>query len=310
MFDTAFQFVRLLVAAVGLLLGALVSVHPVTAQPEDSTTPLRRLAERALGDPKDLTLAIGGLPDSVQSVVPLPDGARVLGAVRRAWSVPQRPAHLQIYADVDAAPVAVLRFYAERLPDAGWTAPEQAQRSRSGFVPPEARFPNRYCRGDSTMLQIRPSDPDEHSNASDGLTRLDLQYVAFPENVRRSPCIPPAERRRAPRQTDRLIPELVLPDFASEDRRRQRTATREHSHTLVTADTTVHALHDHFASALGVDGWVLIEQGGDGRVRWSDWRIPRDAAPDGRGHLAIQALPPDGTFAAHVFAVPVAASSR
>jgi hypothetical protein len=280
------------------------------AQPTDSTAQLRQLAERVLGHDDEVTFLIGAVPDSVQSVVPLPNAARVLGTVRRSSPVPQRPSQLKIYADVEASPSAVLKFYAERLPEAGWTAPERGRRARSGFVPPEARFPNRYCRGDDTLLLIRPSAPEARADASGGRTHLELRYLGLPKTDRRSPCRRGGERRRPDRGTDRLLPEMALPEFASAARGPRWPDTIERSQVMVVADTSAHALHEAFAAQLRTAGWERANRGGDERVRWSDWRIPQETGTAGRGHLTIEAIPLADGFSATVLARPSPEPSR
>ncbi len=112
----------------------------------DGDAGLRELALRLLrgssGDAlRDLQLLPGALPPTLPFSLPLPPGARVVGALTGRRET-------RVVLDADDAPERVLASYREQLRQAGWTESENPMggRTTGGFLHTVGPTPERHLR--------------------------------------------------------------------------------------------------------------------------------------------------------------------
>ena len=205
--------------------------------------------------PHEVDLFVGTLPDELAGL-PLPEGTRVLGGVSRG-----EPMGTEIVLDVAQSPEAILDFYSARMAALGWVG--------QGAPAPFGAYPH----GGGTLLFCRGS----HGPA------LHVQVVGRPEGPadvrlhlhgrsRQSPC----SNRPSVAVADpwQLVPMLIPPPGARQLGGGGSGGSGEyHSTSTLESDLGVAELLAHYHPQLERAGWEMAEQGAEGLVGWSRWRL-------------------------------------
>jgi hypothetical protein len=231
---------------------------------------LRELAERllmmrglfAVADSPPQLIA-GRLPDGLPLHLPLPAGARVVGAVRRqAPPLPGRAAGgemTEIVLDAPGSADDVLRFYERELPALGWPVREAGEPPRPGGFVPFAVLPSRTfgqeTGGQQLSLRVAPL-----AGGNDVRIQLGPAGVG-PRGV--PPQRPPGFG---------ILPSLTPPPGVPLVPLGGGGGPAMMSSTaLAQSDQSASALEAHFGQHFEAGGWTRTDVGASGPLAWSRW---------------------------------------
>lgn len=237
-------------------------------------------------DYEQLRLLPNRLPDDLPFALPLPEGARILGALNLAQSddpeQPDLPGRLAPLAIILVeTPYYPVEQGAQRLSAAleaqGWTQNVMPQHMRGGFahVVPNYNFMRFGSAANDYILSISPAP-----SAS-------AQITTFSISVNQETSAPP-QRRIDYREQRESIPALFPPPGATQqggggsggNGRSWVTATLSTDHSV----TEVMANYDR---QLESGGWRRRSGGSSDSVGWSFWAFNDIEGAEGRGALAV-----------------------
>jgi hypothetical protein len=236
---------------------------------------VQMLAERLLGAPYTLPfgrpqnarLVLGEVPEEIPLAPPIPAGGSVLGSVAR--QADGQLVNVDILVDLPSGMTAMeaLAFYERELPARGWAAaPAAPSGMRGGFQFGPGGLSRTFCRDEAgPWVSVTVG---AQGGSAEARLHLDLTSPG--------PCAQPG--RGDPPGGD-LLPPLRAPDgvsllplggsFGSDQVVSQATLASESPAT---------DLERHFAAQLLAAGWERIDDGADGPLAWSRWRLPRRGA--------------------------------
>lgn len=250
------------------------SHNPISA-PEISGTPgivevlggdehsLRELLGRRLhyGGPQDSTVVyVGTLPDTLLMDIPIPDDWRVLGSVVRSGG---RVEGIELFLEAKSPPDEVLAFHRERLPDTGWSEPEEPGPS-SGFLS-EIFHHASFCH--------EREDASLWVSAQQSVVGTTDVTISIQPNTDFSVC----SQAYGPGSEDRiekLLPALTSPPGAQVDSGSMSSGFNEGDMSAVMrSDHSAAELADHYRIQLEDMGWEMAESGSAEGSAWSFWQI-------------------------------------
>lgn len=262
------------------------SPTPPAEQPDASAQQRIDLALRLLAAPyrcdyEQLRLTTGALPSDLPFELPLPDGARILGALSLGQS--DQPDHRPPLAIILVETPHTVEQGAQRLSAAleaqGWTQSAPLLHMRGGFVHvmPGYNFMRYGSAASDDILTITM------------LPSASAQPTTFSISVQRES--PQSQRRpRDYREQRESIPALFPPTGATQqggggggggsNSRLYATATLSTDHTT----SEVMANYDR---QLEGDGWRRRSGGSSGSIGWSYWAFMDDEGKAWRGSLAV-----------------------
>ncbi len=238
-------------------------------QPTDPEDTLRALATRLLAfrfgsmareAEEAPRLLVGELPPDLPLALPVPEGARILGA----FLGPETIVALETELDADA----VIAFYAERMTALGWDEQDPVGGRQGGFV-------HSFARSNPMMNFSREEGGPVFTVmagwAADG--RSTVQITFHPEGNGDVP----RQRRQQHGDIMSLFPAIRAPKRA-----RQTPQGGGGSLDAVNAlarlecDLDLAAVAPHYRAELKRGGWHLMEDGASGPVAWSTWTFRDD----------------------------------
>lgn len=254
-------------------LGSAAS-EPPTLEPSEELALLRTLAERSLStwfpnepEPRGVQLWVGTLPDDLPIDLPVPEGAHIIGSLRRERN------HLEVTFDAPQPVEAVKEFYRRQLTAAGWYE-QEPEYGMGGFVQMQGRV--MFCQG-----RRGPGLSIMAHEAQSGVTPVRLMLYL---DARHSPCRPhhnPAERQ--------VLPRLTLPPGVRVSQRGLRSGGggygggSAHTSTALEGDITLTELATHYGAQLEAAQWVPQASGDAGPVAWSRWSFEDEEGESWKG---------------------------
>lgn len=242
---------------------------------------LRRLAMRLLaplypGAPEGehVELFVGRLPDTLPFEAPIPDGATVLGSLRREGQ------GITIVLDTRLTPEQIRDFYQARMTAAGWSMPEFPG-MQGGFSYARPAVGSLFCRsprGPALEVVTHPVP-----NAPNDLR------IQLTTDARYSPC---AQRGRG------MDWRSVIPDLAPPPGTRQIMGggsggggSSASSSATIECDRDLAAIAAHYAAQLEQAGWSRSNQGQSGPQAWSTWTFHDEEGQPWTGLFVALQLP-------------------
>lgn len=224
-----------------------------------------------------LRLTPGKLPDDLPFALPLPEGARVLGALSIAQ--PDQPDHHPLLAIILVETPHTLEQGAQRLSATleaqGW-AQNAIPHMRGGFV--------HVMPGHHFMRFRAPSGDDVLSISP--LPEASAPTTTFSISVQREPPFSDQRRPDAFRDLNELIPPLLPPPGATQEgggggggnRRRYASAN-------LTTDAPIAEVMANYDRQMEGGGWRRRSGGASASAGWSFWSFTDQEGAEWRGAL-------------------------
>lgn len=232
---------------------------------------LLAMSHRVTGD--QLTLTLGKLPDDLPFALPLPAGARILGALAVIHTDARAPL-VTILVETPFASEPSAQAFAERLEAQGWTR-EFMPHMRGGFVHTMPGFDaQRYRQPAGDNVLVISSLPGESAPTT-------VSIAAHHESPMRG-------RPDGFRDLQELIPSLFPPPGASQqgggaggsNRRRYTSAN-------LTTERPIAEVMANYDGQLERSGWRRRSGAVSGPVGWSYWSFADEQGVAWRGSLAV-----------------------
>jgi hypothetical protein len=234
---------------------------------------------------QDRELLVGTLPPNLPFVLPLPDGAQLLGSY-----VTSEPT---VVFETALAPDAVLDFYRGQLLPMGWSIEDPFGHSQCGG------FVHTMLHGDRrgmTFFQHGPEGPSLNVACLSAPNQPITVHVDWrPEGIMRG--------RRLPSRIRREDPMSVLPPIYPPDGARQQgggggsSGDQVYTHGTVESHLDIPALAAHYRGQLERAGWQAGESGESGPVAWSAWTFTDDEGEPWRAmFVALQQVGQAGRY--------------
>lgn len=259
---------------------------PASSVEQQLALALRLLAQRP-GMNSDVRLTAGNLPADFPLELPLPDGARLVGAMTQTFSRTGPGDRIlpitTILVDAPLTGEQCALFYAERLEAAGWER-EYFPFGHGGFVHTQP--------GNISILRFTATTTDYTLTLTVGKGSSEQETSLSIVAQRETQAANERRRERMPHDSSNLIPPLLPPPGASQqgggggggsDHREQ------HAHVETSLD--IAELIAHYDKQLGRAGWRRNDGGVSGPVGWSYWAFDGHEGAPWRGLLlALNAL--------------------
>ncbi len=240
---------------------------------------VRLLAQQFHAARGEITLLPGRLPDDLPLPLPLPDGARVVGAMTHTWGPAVDVTTILIDTTLSAEQSA--QFYSQRLEPLGW-APRIMPHERGGFVhvwPGSPAF-RRFTSGEGGYALSFTALP----GVATGETTVQVVVQKEQESDEQRAGMKP-ERMR---DVLALIPPLLPPSGASQQPGGGGGGGgtgRWYSIAQMESTQPVAEVIAHYDEQLERGGWRRRDGGASGPVGWSFWSFADTAGAPWRGVL-------------------------
>ncbi len=226
---------------------------------------------------------VGGQPETLGFVLPVPEDSRVIGSIVRETMA----GGTEIILDVDLAPEDAIGFYREQLLQAGWE--EQTQQAYGGGFVSGSSPGTTFCLNETeAVIFLSAYSPDGVPTE----LRLNIQQEA-----QYSSC---SEQPGMMDEASGLIPSLVSPsDSLIQSGGGSSGEGMAETSAVLRTELSTGALAEQYAAQLMEAGWKPLAQHAEPELAWSFWSVADAEGQDWSGLLLIFKSPivPEKVFA-------------
>lgn len=256
----------------------------------------REIARRLLSDRgpdgvrEEVHLFAGEVPEEASVPIPVPEGMSVLGGMVRPGSRYGAP-ETEAVVDARVGAADAIEAYRALMGSGEWAAEGWAERrwpgrQERGFASVPVAESAVFCRG-----RRGPAIVVEADEADGGGSEVRLSL--FPAG-RDTPCA--HEEERWGREPNSVIPLLLAPPGAREIEGGSASygGGAESATAVLRSDLPPRDLAAHYAAQLEAGGWTRLDEGSDGPLAWSAWKVRDEEGEVWRGVFFAARFPGSG----------------